>query len=164
MYTCFDIIANAVRAWENRAKYIYFYGAKGYRLDHVTMQNLILTEPDYFKKYTPEQLEEFKEKSLYKTRIDCSGFINLVTGQYNYSTGYITEAVNVTTPDKGTWGNILYTTFGGTGRHIGLDIGAGRFLHIGSMGKTIELGLIKEFPWEKSGQLRNVDYTLTSDK
>ena len=128
------------------------------------MQNLILTEPDYFKKYTPEQLEEFKEKSLYKTGIDCSGFINLVTGQYNYSTGYITEAVNVTTPDKGTWGNILYTTFGGTGRHIGLDIGAGRFLHIGSMGKTIELGLIKEFPWEKSGQLRNVDYTLTSDK
>lgn len=164
MLTCFDVIANAVRAWENRAKYIYFYGAKSFTLDPVTMQNLILAEPDYFSRFTPEELESLKEKSLYKIGLDCSGFINLVCNQFNYSTGYINDSLNQTSPEKGTWGNILYTTFGGTGRHIGLDIGAGRFLHIGTMGKTIEMGLINEFPWERSGQIRNVDYTLTSDK
>ena len=164
MLTCFDVIANAVRAWESREKYIYFYGAKGYILTPDMMDSLIQAEPDYFARYSPEDLKAIKARSLYKIGIDCSGFINLVSGQYNYSTGYIAEALNLTTPDKGTWGNILYTTFGGTGRHIGLDIGAGRFMHIGTMGRTLEMGLIRDFAWEKSGQIRNVDYTLTSDK
>lgn len=164
MRSCYDVMAEAVRLYQDRERYIYFYGAKCYYLDDATMDNLIAAEPGYFSRYTPEEIGIFKDLSRGKYGLDCSGFVNLCTGQYNYSTGYISEALNVTTPDKGTWGNILYTTFGHTGRHIGIDIGAGRFLHIGTMGETIEFGLIKDFAWELSGQVKGIDYYLTSDK
>ena len=59
----------------------------------------------------------------------------------------------------GVAGSILYTTFGGTGRHIAIDIGYGYFLHSPSEGHTIELGKILDYPWDISGQSNCVDYS-----
>ena len=164
MISCYQIMTNAVNMFHNRDAYIYFYGAKGQVLTDEIMLALIAAEPSYYSKFSEEDIRYFMDMSRGKIGIDCSGYINLCTGLVNYSTGYINSSRNQTEPTAGTWGNCLYTTFGGTGRHIGLDIGGGRFLHIGSMGNSIELGIISEFPWERSGQIDGVDYFLTSNK
>ena len=158
-----DVIGNAINIYEKREKYCYFYGAKGQVMTDATMAALILASPEYFKKYSKEQMQSIIEYSRGKIGIDCSGFINLCCGQVNWSTGYWDQSLNKTSPKNGTWGNILYTTHGGTGRHIALDVGAGRFLHSPSEGRTIEQGIIKLYDWEGSGQIKGVSYTLASN-
>ena len=72
----------------------------------------------------------------------------------------------------GVAGSILYTTFGGRGRHIGLDIGYGWCLDMGyestdaivaSGNDSVRLTRIGETAWEKSGQTRVLDYTGASN-
>lgn len=41
-------------------------------------------------------------------------------------------------PDKTKDGDLLYTTFGGKGRHIGLDIGHGFSMHCGKSLKQFQ--------------------------
>lgn len=159
-----DVVGNAIDIYENREGYCYFYGAKGQVLTDTVMAALIAASPEYFKKFSKEHLQVIIEYSRNKIGIDCSGFINLCCEQYNWSTGYWSDSVNKTTPQLGTWGNILYTTHGGTGRHIGLDVGEGKFLHSPSEGRSIELGIIREYDWEGSGQIKGVSYCLAGNK
>ncbi len=163
MKSCFEVIADAVEMFRHSDEYAYFYGAKGQVLTDSMMEALVKCEPGYFKKYSESDLKKIFDFSRGKIGLDCSGFITAATGIRNYSTGFINSARNVTTPAAGTWGNILYTTFGGSGRHIGLDIGAGRFLHMGREGYSIEFGLIKNFAWEKSGQINGIDYFMAAN-
>ena len=159
-----DVVGNAVNMMENRDKYAYWYGAKGQVLTREVMKQLVAAEPNYFSRYSSKKLKELMDWSENRIGYDCSGFINAITGQTNYSTGYFEESVNKTDPVSGTWGNILYTTHGGKGRHIGLDIGQGRFLHMPKEGESVTMGIIRLYDWEASGQIKGVSYYLTGNK
>ena len=159
-----DVIGNALAIFQQRDNYCYFYGAKGQILTDDVMTALIAAEPSYFAQYSKTKLQEIIDWSKGKVGIDCSGFINLCCHQVNWSTGYWQESLNKTTPRLGTWGNLLYTTHGGKGRHVGLDVGEGKFLHSPKEMRSIELGLIKEYDWEGSGQIKGVNYLLAGNK
>lgn len=159
-----DVIGNAIDIWDNKDEYAYFYGAKGQRLTEKLMQELVYCEKEYFKKYSEKDMEMIFLYSEGKIGLDCSGFIQTITDIHNYSTGFYNESLNKTDPVSGTWGNILYTTHGGKGRHIGLDIGEGRFLHFATEGHTCEMGFIKLYDWEGSGQIKGVSYSLTGNR
>lgn len=146
-------IAKARELYKNRDKYAYLYGAKGQKCTNAVFEALWDAELNYFKKYTSKQKDAIKSFCLGKTVIDCSGFINLVTGKFMYSTAYINSCKDITTPDKTKDGDLLYTTFGGKGRHIGLDIGHGFFMHSGKELETISIEVIDGFGWEKGGRL-----------
>lgn len=156
--TYYDVIKNALQMFNDKYKYAYFYGAKGQRLTTDTMDALIAAEPDYFKRYNQSELATIKNYSLGKIGYDCSGFINAITGQTNYSTGYYESCPIKTTPKDGVEGSCLYTTFGGTGRHIGIDIGKGFYLHMAKEGQSVTFGKISDYAWETSGQIKNIDY------
>lgn len=147
-----------MRIYYQRENYCYFYAAKGQIMTDSLMDALIACEPEYWNKYR-SKIPEIKAYSRGKVGLDCSGFINACTGQNNYSTGYYTETLNKTTPILGTEGNLLYTTFGGKGRHVGLDIGYGFCLSFDKPLHSCEFNRIAEYAWENSGQLRDVDYT-----
>lgn len=159
-----DVLGNGIYIYENRDKYAYLYGAKGQLLTAKLIREFFAMYPDYFKQYSDNEKRDIIEFSEGKTGLDCSGYINQCCGQVNWSTGYYEQSLNKTTPALGTWGNILYTTFGGKGRHIGLDVGEGKFLHAPKELHSIELGIIKEYPWEGSGQIKGVSYTLAGNK
>lgn len=159
-----DVVGNAVNIMENRDKYAYWYGAKGQVLTREVMKALVAAEPGYFSRYSPKKLKELMDWSEGKIGADCSHFINMCCGQTNYSTGYYEESVNKTDPISGCWGSILYTTHGGKGRHIGLDVGQGRFLHFAKEGDSCQMGIIRLYDWEASGQIRGVSYYLTGNK
>lgn len=159
MISYYKVIQNALHIYYKRDEYCYFYAAKGQRMTDVLMDALIQCEPEYWKRYTPEKIRKIKDFSRGKIGVDCSGFINLCTGQEKYSTAYYEQTLNKTTPANGTEGNLLYTTFGGTGRHVGLDIGYGYFLSFDKELETCKFGKISAYRWENSGQLSDVDYT-----
>ena len=156
--TYYNVIKNAMQMFNDKYKYAYFYGAKGQRLTNATMDALITAEPNYFNRYNVDEIAQIKNYSLNKIGYDCSGFINAITGQYNYSTGYYDSCLIKTTPREGVEGSCLYTTFGGTGRHIGIDIGKGFFLHMAKEMQTVTFGKISDYAWEKSGQIKDIDY------
>lgn len=164
MTNCFDLISKAVDLYANRSEYCYLYGAKGQVVTDDLFKSLIICEPEYFSQYSKEQMDEIYWYSIGKIGIDCSGYIKLITGVEMPSFAWIEKALNKTTPKAGTWGNMLFTTFNGTGRHIGIDIGEGRFLHIPKEMHTIEFGMISEYAWEQSGQFPDVSYFLAGSR
>lgn len=96
------------------------------------MNYLIAAEPQYFSRYTPEEIAQIKRNSIGKIGIDCSGLVGwLCTGDKQYSTGHINNCTKYNTLQDGPTGSILYTSWGGRGRHIGLDIGNGYTLQAG---------------------------------
>lgn len=157
--TYYDVIKNALDILANKDNYAYWYGAKGQVLTRRLMDDLVACEPEYFARYTPLQLENLKRWSLGKIGLDCSGFINACTGQENYSTGYYTDTLNKTTPKDGVEGSLLYTTWGGKGRHVGLDIGYGYSIDFRKEGQSAMLAKIEGRGWESSGQIKDIDYT-----
>lgn len=161
---CYDLMSKAVDLYSQKEDYCYLYGAKGQVITESVFWDLINCEQEYFAQYTSEQLQDIYWYSIGKIGIDCSGYIKLITGVELPSFVWIEKGLNKTDPYSGTWGNMLYTTFGGTGRHIGIDIGQGRFLHCPKEGRTIELGIISKYPWELSAQFPDVSYFLTGDR
>lgn len=157
--TYYDVVKKALTMFYHADEYAYFYGAKGQKLTDDTMNALIAAEPAYFGKYTTTEIEQIKKYSRGKIGYDCSGFVSAVVGYDNYSTGHYHDGAVKTTPLLGTEGNGLYTTFGGKGRHVGIDIGYGFFLHMPKERHTIELGRIAEYSWEHSFHFVNIDYT-----
>ena len=148
-----EVRKRAMDIYYNREKYCYFYGAKGQIMTDPEMDALIAAEPDYFKRYTPEQLISIKNYNRGKTGYDCSGFTAVCTGDMQYSGGQFANCAAITTPRTGPEGSLLYKP-----GHVGLDIGSGYFLHFPTEGKTCELGKISEYAWVGSGQPKMVDY------
>ena len=159
MKTYYEVIKKAFEIFYNSDNYAYFYGAKGQVLTDTLMRELVRMEPEYFKRYNERQLKNIFDFSRGKVGLDCSGFINACTGQENYSTGYYTETLNKTTPTNGKEGSLLYTTWSGQGRHVGLDIGYGYYLDFRKEGESCHFGRIRSTNWEHSGELKDVDYT-----
>lgn len=156
--TYYEIIQKALDMFVHKYKYCYFYGAKGQTMTEETMNALISAEPSYFSKYTTQELSAIKNYSRGKIGYDCSGFVSAVVGVENYSAGHYHDGAEKTAPKTGTEGNGLYTTFGGTGRHVGIDIGYGYFLHCAKEMNSIEIGKISEYSWERSFHFANIDY------
>ena len=162
------VVNNAIEAYRS-GQYVYFYGAKAIKLTEANMDYLISAEQGYFARYSPEELAQIKRNSLGKIGIDCSGFVGwLCTGDKQYSTGQINNCSRYNSLAAGPTGSILYTSWGGKGRHIGLDIGNGWCLQAGyestdtivKSGKDgIFLSMITETAWEKSGQSNVVNYS-----
>ena len=159
-------VKNGMFAYYHRDKYAYFYGAKGQVLTDELMDYFISAEPAHFAKFSKEELKAIKDFSRGKIGLDCSGFVGWIcTGDKQYSVGQITNCHDVTSDlVAGVAGSILFTTFGGSGRHMALDIGYGYFLHCPSEGHTIELGKVLDYPWEKSGQSNVIDYTGATNR
>ena len=163
-------IQRGLAAYRNRNALCYLYGAKGtYLANRQAVLNFFAAEPGYFAKYTAEEKEQIIRNSIGKTAYDCSGFTGWVcTGDRQWSTGQINNCSLITTPALGVAGSLLYTTFGGKGRHISLDIGYGWCLDMGFESTdavvarndhSVRLTRISETAWEKSGRSRLLDYT-----
>ncbi|MBO7095851.1 MAG: C40 family peptidase [Lachnospiraceae bacterium] len=151
MKTWDEAIKKGLLMFDHKEKYAYFYGAKGELLTDEIMYHLISAYPDHFAKIP--NLIEIMEYSRGKYGFDCSGFITFLTGDPGYSGAQIANCHDVTTNlAAGPAGSLLYTTFGGKGSHIGIDIGYGFFLMMSREGETVQFGKISEYPWEKSGQ------------
>ena len=159
-----DVIGNAIQIYQDKGNFAYFYGAKGQVLTQAVMDALVNCEKAYFTKYSPKELEAIYEYSRGKVGLDCSGFISEITHIQNWSTGFWQDSLNKTTPVLGTWGNVLYTTHGGKGRHVGVDIGEGRFLHFPTELHSCEQGFIRAYDWEGSGQIKGISYLLAGNK
>lgn len=159
---------NAIAAFRSQ-DYVYLYGAKNVRLtSEAQIRQYFAAEPAYFARYTAEEKNQIVRNSLGHIAADCSGFVGWVcTGDKQYSIGQINNCSKYNTLSGGPTGSILFTTWGGAGRHIGLDVGNGLAMHIGweSTDKAIREGRagilfepISNRAWERSGESNVVDY------
>lgn len=154
MITWDAAIKKALYMYWKRDQYAYFYGAKGETLTESAMDYFIRTYPDHFSRYTENELKKIKEWSSGKIGYDCSGFTGICIGSWKNSAGQIADCADVTDDlVSGPAGSLLYRP-----GHIGLDIGYGYFLHMPNEGRTIELGKILAYPWEKTGKSILLDY------
>lgn len=148
--------------------YVYLYGAKNVRLtSEAQIRGYFNREKVYFSRYTEEELNQIIRNSISHMADDCSGFVGECTGDKQYSIGQINNCSKYNTLQAGPTASILFTTWGGTGRHIGLDVGGGLAMHMGyeSTDKNIREGKagiifepISARAWERSGESNCVDY------
>lgn len=156
-----------------QGKVVYLYGAKGVWLtSEAQIRDYFRRESAYFAKYSTEELNQIVRNSLGKYAMDCSGFTGLCTGDQQWSIGQINNCYKYNSLVAGPTASLLFTTFSGVGRHIGLDVGGtghgqGLCMHIGweSTDANVRAGLagivfepIANRPWERSGQSNAVDY------
>lgn len=162
-----DVIATAIEMYKSN-KYRYFYGAKGQVLTDYVMNELIRQEPGHFAKYSAKEIEQIKNNARGYIGTDCSYVTGHATGDEQWSKGQISNCSKYNTLQAGPTASLLFTTWGGTGRHIGLDIGNGYCLQAGyeptdaimKQGKGgIWLSPISETAWEQSGMSKAVNYT-----
>ncbi len=149
----------ALKAYDNRAAYAYFYGAKNVVLSDQVMNDLIRTYwNEHFKRYDQRQLENIKNFSRNKIGLDCSGFITLISGLYGSSAMLYNSCPVKTSIEQGKAGSLLFKS-SGSGNHCGLDLGYGYCLHIPSEMHTIEITKIQAVGFTKSGELPGFDYS-----
>lgn len=169
-----NVVDRAIAAYRS-GEYVYIYGAKNVRLtSEAQIRQYFKQEPNYFARYSEAEKAEIVRNSLGKIAVDCSGFTGWVcTGDQQYSIGQINNCYKYNSLAAGPTASIIFTTWGGTGRHIGLDVGGtgqgqGLCMHIGweSTDKAIQEGRagilfepIANRNWERSGQSNCVDYT-----
>lgn len=163
-----EVIDRAIKAFQSK-NYVYLYGAKNVKLtSEAQIREYFKREPAYFARYTEEEKNQIVRNSIGKIADDCSGFVGWVcTGDQQYSIGQINNCSKYNSLQTGPTGSIIFTTWGGTGRHIGLDVGNGLCMHIGweSTDKAIREGRagilfepIANRAWEKSGESKVVNY------
>lgn len=169
-----NVIDRAIEAYKS-GEYVYLYGAKNVRLtSEAQIRQYFKQEPNYFKRYTEEEKAQIVRNSLGKIADDCSGFTGWTcTGDQQYSIGQINNCYKYNSLAAGPTASLLFTTWAGQGRHIGLDVGGtgtgtGLCMHMGweSTDKNIREGRagiifepIANRAWERSGQSNCVDYT-----
>lgn len=150
-----------------RGNVVYFYGAKGQTLTTPLMLALWDAEQGYFSRYTEDEKIQIFRNSIGKIGVDCSGFTGLCTGDMSYSVAQKMNSKPNASPAEGPAGSLLFTSFNGSGKHVGLDLGYGYFINttVESTDENIKrgkagiwIGKISEFNWEYSGQSNCVDY------
>ena len=127
-----DVVDRAIMAYESH-DYVYLYGAKNVRLtSEAQIRDYFKREPAYFSRYTEAEKAQIIRNSLGHMAADCSGFTGWVcTGDQQYSIGQINNCSKYNSLQAGPTGSIIFTTWAGQGRHIGLDVGNGLAMHIG---------------------------------
>lgn len=157
MISWITVVKNGLNMLVHSGEYAYFYGAKGEKLDRVTMERLYTAYPNRYSGWTNEDKERLFAYCEGKIGYDCSGFVGTLTGDMTYSGAQISHCLITTTPQGGVAGSILHKN-----GHVGVDIGYGYFLHMPAEFRTVEIGKISEYDWEKSGEHTYVDYTGAS--
>ena len=169
-----EVIDRAIAAYKS-GDYVYLYGAKNVRLtSEAQIRGYFDREKAYFSRYSEAEKEQIIRNSIGHMADDCSGFTGWTcTGDQQYSIGQINNCSKYNSLAAGPTASLLFTTWGGTGRHIGLDMGGtghgqGLCMHMGweSTDKNIREGKagiifepIASRAWEKSGESRCVDYS-----
>lgn len=161
----------ALYLYTHQKDVVYMYACKGQRLTEDLINYFYSAYPEHFAKYTKAELDEIKANSIGKIGYDCSGFVGAYCiGDNCYSLALIEKCSNKTSNiASGVAGSILFTTYGGAGRHVGIDTGLGYCVDMAyeSTNDNIKNGLagvryyrIKDgiTPWEVSGQHPMVDY------
>lgn len=170
-----DVINKAVELCKLslEGKVCYIYGAKGVWLkNEAHVRQYFAQEPGYFSKYSDEEKNQIVRNSVGKYAGDCSNFTGECTGDKQWSIGQINNCYKYNSLAAGPTASLLFTSFSGVGRHIGLDVGGtgrgqGLCMHMGweSTDANVRAGLsgvvfepIANRPWERSGQSNLVDY------
>lgn len=164
-----EAIDRGIAAYRTK-DYVYIYGAKNVRLtSEAQIRHYFAMEPAYFARYSESEKSQIVRNSLGHIAADCSGFTGWVcTGDKQYSFGQINNCYKYNSLAAGPSGSVVFTTWGGQGRHIGLDSGNGWVLHIGyeSTDANIAAGRagivfepIVNRAWERSGQSNVLDYS-----
>lgn len=161
------VVETAKALYGQRDNFAYFYGAKGQVLTDPVMDALVQAEPQHFAKYSPEQMVNIRNYSRGKVGLDCSGFVCYVLQtagvitkeQWTYSTALIGKCDPKMDPLYVPAAGILYRCPPGTGRHVGIDIDKGKFLHMGREGSSIEIGDNHSHFWEIGGCYPDIDYS-----
>lgn len=154
MKTWDSIIKKAMEMHTHKEEYAYWYGAKGAILTNAYMDWLVTAYPNHFKRYSALELEQLKAVSLGKIGLDCSGFITEISGCQGNSAIQIGSCTDVSDDlVGGVAGSLLWKP-----SHVGIDVGYGFFLHCPTEGKSIEMGRIREYDWQKTGHLPNINY------
>ena len=149
------ILRRAFKMYVERDRYAYFYGAKGEKLTETVMNNLIERYyNEYWSRFSVQALEEIKRFSKNRIGYDCSGFITAITGIPGYTASLYANTVNKTSVTDSKAGALLYKP-----GHVGLDIGYGYTMHIGSAGNTIEIAKIQSVGFTKAGEFKGYDYS-----
>ena len=153
MTESYMLLRAAFRLFVNRFSWVYWYGAKGEILTDDVMNQLIEAYPEFFGKYSREQLDYYKNISRGKYGVDCSGFITLISGIFGYTGAIWEKCVDKTDVVHGKAGYYLYKV-----GHCGIDIGYGFCMHIGTMGETFTISKIQDVGFTDSGALPNYNY------
>ena len=149
------ILRRAFKMFVERDRYAYFYGCKGEKLTEKRMEELILQYwNEYYSRFSVQALEEIKRFSKNRIGYDCSGFITAITGIPGYSASLYANTVNKTSVTDSKAGALLYKP-----GHVGIDIGYGYTMHIGSSGATIEIAKIQTVGFTKAGEFKGYDYS-----
>lgn len=159
--------------------YCYLYGAKGEKITtRAQVENYFRMEPSYYARYSAAEKEQIIKNSIGRIAYDCSGFVGTCTWDHQYSGGQIANAHDIQTTAAGMSsnpaGSILFTTYGGRGRHIGIDVDHGwccdmayesTDANVRSGKAGIRLYRINQdgynmrwTPWEKSGMSNVLQY------
>lgn len=165
----FQVCKDGFQMYLDRDKYAYFYGAKDITLTQSRMTDLWdAYYKEHFKKYSEEERKQIFRNSLNKRGLDCSAFACKVTGETGYSIEIYNKRTVETSLTDGLAGQFLFTTWGGKGRHIGIDASLGLQLDMGwestdeNIAKkkdSVHLARIKDVAWEHSFQTSAVNYS-----
>ena len=170
------VLSDLINAYRS-GEYRYLYGAKDIVLTNATITYLFAAEPTYFSRYTKTELDQIRKACLNRRGVDCSGTSGWIgTGDKQWSTGQIANCSQTCAPAAAKPGYIVYTTFGGTGRHIGVVLskvdGIQYVIHAGweptdvnvKAGRAnIIVQPMSALAWEIAGASNAVDYTGVTD-
>lgn len=151
MKTAYKVVQDAMQMLKDASKYAYLYGIKGSIITEGTIDGTVAYYPDHFKGMDIEAIKKF---SIGKIGYDCSGLVAEITGLEGSTYQQIAKCTHITTNLKeNPEGSYLWKQ-----GHCGLDIGHGFFIHIPIEGRSVEIGRISEYNWEKSGRIPTVEY------
>lgn len=157
MAPAYQIVQKFYDWYFQRDNIAYWMGAKGEILTRQRMEDLVRWNPEYFSKYTQQQLEKLMKWSEGKIGFDCSGLVSKCVGVQGWSSWTLWDhCVNSTSVKQCKAGSLLWKP-----GHIGIDLGFGAAGHIGVEGETIRIDDNgKAGLFQYGGEWENADYSM----
>lgn len=141
-----DVVKMAKELLYRADEYMYCLGGQGELQEHLTGK---------IKYYYGLSLAAWSFRyGTGKKLLDCSGLVNLCAGKSRNCTSATYAQTPGVAPVEGLAGYVLWKP-----GHVGIDIGHGFFIHIPTIGHTVELGKIAEYDWKSSHPIPGVDYS-----
>lgn len=157
MRPAYEAVQKFYDLYFGRDKIAYWMGAKGEILTYERMRELVAAYPDYFSRYSEDQIESLMWWSAGKIGFDCSGLVCACFGTpYEMSSWTLREHMSAVYPVKECKaGSILWKP-----RHVEIDLGFGATGGIRSEGKTIEINDNGCAGFEIGGEYEDADYSM----
>lgn len=149
-----EVKSKAMKMLAHPERYAYLYGTDGQTGTDELVDKQVRAFPDHFKGMNIRSLKDYvRGKICY----DCSGFVHTLFGAPDMCSGDLISSCARTTTNlaEGVVSSVLWKR-----GHVGVDISGGCFVHFPAEFHSIEIGVISEYNWEKSGELQKwCDYT-----